>query len=292
MAAPQASASREVNRHGMRAIIVSQVLFSVSDTLVKLAAPHMPSGELIALRGIIGTSIIYGLARREGLNFVGQMHPVVALRAVMEGTITLLFLVAIKGLPIGNYTAIMLSSPLMITGLAVVVLGQRVGWHRWLAIAIGFIGVLLVAQPSASGFSSATWFAIACASLVAVRDIVTRFVPGDMPSMVVTLTTSLATTLMGGGLALLQGFVAPSPGVGLLVVLAALAISAANLSLITGSRKADIGAIGPLRYVGMPLALLSGWLIWRNIPNFAAMIGIVLIVGSGLYALHRERLRA
>lgn len=292
MVAPQAAASREVNRHGMRAIILAQMLFSVSDTLMKLASPLMPSGELIALRGIIGTSIIYGLARREGLSFVGHTHPVVVLRAVLEGVISLLFLAAIKGLPIGNYTAIMLSSPLMITSLAVVVLGQMVGWHRWLAIALGFIGVLLVAQPSASGFSSATWFAIACASLVAVRDIVTRFVPGDMPSMVVTLTTSLVTTLIGGGLAALQGLVAPSAGGWLLVVLAALAISGANLGLIAGSRKADIGAIGPLRYIGMPLALLSGWLIWSNIPNLVAMFGIALIVGSGLYALHRERLRA
>ncbi len=292
MVARQAAASREVNRHGMRAIIAAQMLFSISDTLVKLAAPLLPSGELIALRGIIGTSILYGLARREGLSFVGHMHPVVVLRAVLEGVISLLFLAAINGLPIGNYTAIMLSSPLMITALAVVVLGQVVGLRRWLAIAIGFTGVLLVAQPSASGFSSAAWFAIACASLVAVRDIVTRFVPGDMPSMVVTLTTSLVTTLMGGGLAVAQGIIAPSPSAWVLVVLAALAISGANLGLITGSRKADIGAIAPLRYIGMPLALLSGWLIWNNIPNLAAMIGITLIVGSGLYALHRERLRA
>ncbi len=292
MAIHQVTASREVNRHGMRAIIVAQMLFSMSDTLVKLAAPLMPSGELIALRGLIGTTILFILARREGGSLAGLLHPVVVLRAVLEGVISLLFLSAINGLPIGNYTAIMLSSPLMITALAVVVLGHQVGWHRWAAIAVGFVGVLLVAQPSASGFSSAAWLAIACAMLVAVRDIVTRFVPATMPSMVVTLMTSLVTTLIGAGMAGIEGITRPSPYALMLVVLAALAISGANLGLIMGSRKADIGAIAPLRYIGMPLALVSGWLVWSNIPNVAAMVGITCIIGSGLYALHRERLRA
>ncbi|MBV1707754.1 MAG: DMT family transporter [Hyphomicrobiales bacterium] len=292
MAIQHIAASREINRHGMRAIIVAQMLFSMSDTLVKLSAPLMPSGELIAIRGTLGTAILFLLARREGGSLKGALHPVVLLRAVLEGVTTLLFLVAINGLPIGNYTAIMLSSPLMITALAVVALGHQVGWHRWLAIAVGFVGVLLVAQPSASGFSSAAWFAIACAMLVAVRDIVTRFVPSTMPSMVVTLMTSLVTALMGGGMAGIQGIIRPSPYAMLLLVLAALAISGANLGLIMGSRKADIGAIAPLRYIGMPMALVSGWLIWNNIPNVEAMIGITFIIGSGLYALHRERLRA
>ena len=292
MALPQTAATREVNRHGMRAIIVAQMLFSISDTLVKLAAPLMPAGELIAMRGMIGTAILYGLARRERAHLAGLWHPVVMLRALLEGVISLLFLAAINGLPIGNYTAIMLSTPLMITALAVVVLGHLVGWHRWLAIAVGFVGVLLVAQPSASGFSSAAWLAIACAALVAVRDIVTRFVPPNMPSMVVTLMTSAVTTLIGAGMAGLEGVTRPSATAIILVILAALAISGANLGLIMGSRKADIGAIAPLRYIGMPLALLSGWLIWNNIPNVVAMIGMALIIGSGLYTLHRERLRA
>ena len=281
------------NRLGIQAMIASQAFFSVSDVMVKLATASLPAGEIMALRGVFGTSIVIALFFVTGahLHWRALAHPTVALRAVIEGVIAVMFVNAIGKMQMGNYTAILLASPLIITALAALLFKAKVGWRRWSAIATGFAGVLCVAQPTATGIDTATWLAIGLAILVAIRDLVTRGVPGHVPSMLVTLATSAVTT--GIGIAMTAGgaYVAPDAGTVLRLAIAAGAVSMANLLVIMATRKADVAVVAPFRFAVMPFALLSGFFVWGNVPDAPAMLGIVLITGSGLYAIHRVRVQ-
>ena len=281
------------NRLGIQAMIASQAFFSVSDVMVKLATASLPAGEIMALRGLFGTSIVIALFFFTGahLQWRALAHPMVALRAIIEGVIAVMFVNAIGAMQMGNYTAILLASPLIITALAALLFKAKVGWRRWSAIAIGFGGVLCVAQPTATGIDTATWLAIGLAFLVAIRDLVTRGVPGHVPSMLVTLATSGVTT--GIGIAMTAGgaYVTPDGGTVARLAIAAVAVSLANLLVIMATRKADVAVVAPFRFSVMPFALLSGFFVWGNVPDRLAMLGIVLIAGSGLYAIHRERMQ-
>ena len=281
------------NRLGIQAMIASQAFFSVSDVMVKLATASLPAGEIMALRGLFGTSIVIALFFFTGahLQWRALAHPMVALRAIIEGVIAVMFVNAIGKMQMGNYTAILLASPLIITALAALLFKATVGWRRWSAIAIGFGGVLCVAQPTATGIDMATWLAIGLAFLVAIRDLVTRGVPGHVPSMLVTLATSGVTT--GIGIAMTAGgaYVTPDGGTVARLAIAAVAVSLANLLVIMATRKADVAVVAPFRFSVMPFALLSGFFVWGNVPDRLAMLGIVLITGSGLYAIHRERMQ-
>ena len=283
-----------VNRRGIRAMVASQAAFAVSDTLIKLATGSLPAGEIMAIRGCFATlvllAVILASSARDQLRHLRQ--PIVLLRALMEAAISVLFVLSISQLPIGNYTAILLSAPLMITAFAVLAMSAQIGWRRWLAILIGFAGVVLVAKPEAGGFTAAAGFAVACAALVAVRDLVTRRVPVHVPSLVVTFAATLATTGTGMGLMSLQAFVAPHLATIAGLALAALGVTLGNFCVILATRHADVSVVAPFRYSNMPFALASGFLVWGDIPDRWAALGIALIVGSGLYAFYRERVRA
>ena len=283
-----------INRAAIQAMIASQATFSVSDTMVKLATAQLPAGEIMAIRGLFGTAllVLMLLIMGHGRSLARLAQPVVLLRAGLECVISLLFVLSIGLMPIANYTAIIQSAPLIITALSVVLFAAPVGWRRWLAIFTGFAGVLLVAKPDAGGFGMAALLAVACAFLVAVRDLVTRRVPAHVPSHVVTLASTAATMLLGMGLMAVTPAVAPSPVDVAELALAAVAVTTANFFVIFACRKADLPVVAPFRYSVMPFALLSGYFVWGNVPDLWGALGIVLICASGLYAFYRERLRA
>ena len=286
-------ATPHTNRLGIKAMLASQAFFSVSDTMVKLSTSTLPPGEIMAVRGVFGTAIVIGLFFATGahLHWRALAHPMVALRAAIEGAIAVMFVNAIGRMQMGNYTAILLASPLIITAMAALLFRAAVGWRRWTAIGIGFGGVLCVAQPSAAGIDWATWLAIGLAFLVAIRDLVTRGVPGHVPSMLVTLATTVVTTGIGLAMTAGVGYVTPDAGTVLRLAIAAGAVGMANFFVIMATRKADVAVVAPFRFSVMPFALLSGFFVWGNVPDALAMIGIVLICGSGLYAIHRERVQ-
>lgn len=282
------------NRLGINAMVASQAAFAVSDTMVKLATASLPPGEIMAIRGLFATLLLLAALLATGAaRYLRHLRqPIVLLRAVMEASISILFVLAIAQLPIGNFTAVILSTPLMITAFAVFAMSAKIGWRRWLAIVIGFGGVIMVAKPAAGGFNAAAGLAIACAVLVALRDLVTRRVPAHIPSLVITFAATFATFCVGAGLMALQPTVAPGFGDVQGLAVAAAGVTLGNFFVILATRKADISVVAPFRYAVMPFALASGFLVWGDVPDFWAACGIALIVASGLYAFYRERLRA
>ena len=189
-------------------MIGAMACFIVNDALVKYASETMPPAQLIFVRGVDGLGAGAGRGAGDGRDPAHReiARGWVAVRAVVDAIATVLFLVSLFHLPLANATAINMASPLIITVLAAVFLGERLGPSRWMAVGIGFLGVLLIIQPQAEGFNGYALVCLLSTVLIAVRDLVTRRVHAGVPSILITLSNTVAVTLLAGGLSLFEGW--------------------------------------------------------------------------------------
>jgi drug/metabolite transporter (DMT)-like permease len=281
------------------AMLAAMALFVVNDALVKMTTSVLPVSEVLAVRGVFSSIIMLGLVFMMGQAsaLITILRPRVALRAGLEGFIAWGFVTALSHLPIANVSAIFQASTLIIIALAALMGIDRIGWRRWLAVSIGFIGVLMVVKPSPSGFNEYSLLALGTCFVVAMRELITRNIAGDVPSGVVAFGSTLAVMLAGA----LIGLGEYASGVGRwevpgwretsLLASAALLVALGNLSLITAYRHGDVSIVSALRYSVMVYALILGFLFFGEWPDNLSLIGAALIIASGLYALHRQRLK-
>ncbi len=273
------------------AMCAAMALFVGNDTLVKMAAVHWPSHQIMMLRGLCALAVTLALvmALGEGAGLRMLRQPIVALRCGVEGFVAYTFITALALLPIADITAILLLSPLLITMAAAFFFGEQVRWRRWLAVVAGFIGMLLVVQPTGNSLGWPALLALASTFGVAFRDLLTRRLPAEVPSTVVAFGTVLTTTLTGGGIWLVQ----PGADITLQPLLAcaaaAVLVAAGNVAIVIAFRHVETSLVSPYRYTVIVWAVLSGYLVFGDVPTSMSWAGIGLIVGSGLYTLYREQ---
>ena len=179
------------NTRGILAMSAAVVVFIFNDALIKLAAESMPSVQAIGVRGLFATLwcalalLVTGAWRQ----IHWAAHPRVVFRGVLEAGSAILYLVALFQIPFAIATAVNLSTPVILTVLAVLILKEEVRWRRWSAVTVGFVGVLLVIQPHPGDLNAWTWVALAGTVIGCFRDIFVRFLPVGMPTLVVSFTT-------------------------------------------------------------------------------------------------------
>jgi drug/metabolite transporter (DMT)-like permease len=291
MAQPLPSPSASDNRGAILSMIASMGFFSLNDMTMKLLSASAPTGQTIVTRTAFALVFIVLATRLRGERFpLAQMRrPLLLARAACEMAIVALFVSSLRSLKLGDATAINQATPLMITGLAPLALKETVGWRRWAAALVGFFGVVLVARPGADGVNPWALVALAVAAVVATRDIITRFIPADVPTASLTLMSAIAGGLGGLALAPFEHWVAPSAAQIGLAAFAAAMTTAGNLFIILAFRRGEVSAVSPFRYAVIPFSLLWGFLAFGERPDAVALAGIGLIVAAGLYTLHRER---
>ena len=198
----------DANRLGILAMTGAMACFIVNDALVKYASQTMPAAQLIFVRGVMASLLV--LAAAQAMGATRRIREVargwVAVRAVVDAVATVLFLVSLFHLPLANATAINMASPLFITVLAAIFLGERLGPPRWLAVGIGFLGVLLIIQPQAESFNAYALVCLLATVLLSVRDLLTGGFTPRVPSILITLSNTFAVTLLAGGLSLIEGW--------------------------------------------------------------------------------------
>lgn len=278
------------NRAGILAMIGAMACFIVNDSLVKYASQSLPAAQLVFVRSAMATVLVLAAAVATGAtaHFREVARGWVATRAVLDAVSTLLYLFALFHLPISVATSINATSPLIITILAALLLRERVRPLLWLATAIGLGGALLVIQPQAGAFDAYVAICLASTVILAVRDILTRRVHASVPSIVVTLSTTLAVTLLAGILSLVEGW---GPiGLRDLAMLGASAgfLAVAYVLIVRSTRHGDLTVISPFRYSALLFAAIAGYLVWGDVPNALAWCGIALLVGSGVYVVRAE----
>jgi drug/metabolite transporter (DMT)-like permease len=279
------------NRIGIAWMILGMSAFIGNDAIMKAVGERLPAAQMIVVRGAMAIALMLLVAARMGA--LDRIRDVargwVLLRASCEGVGTVLYLAALFHLPLANITAINLSSPLFIVVLAKVFLQERVDLARWLAIALGFAGVLLVVQPATDGFNVYAWMCLLATLIYAFRDLLTRKISPATPSILVTLATAGVVWLMAAVVMAFQGWM-PMQGRELgWLSLSSLLVSTGYYALIAAMRHGEMTVIAPFRYVGLLWAVLLGYFVWGTLPNAMGWCGIALLIGAGLYMVRQQR---
>ena len=281
------------NLRGIVAISACNLLFLINDTQVKLAGEDLPLTELLFIRGLFASVILVPIVITSGSYQAVRLvwHRWMFFRMVAEICATFLFLYALLHIPIANINAILQVVPLMVTAVAAVFLKERVGWRRWLAIAVGFLGVLVVIRPGLEGFDAFSLVALASMVFVTLRDITTRFMPRGLPALLVALVTAVSV----GGAGLVLGLVAGEPWVVpsgrslALIASASVFLAGGYVTAVEFMRHGDISVVAPFRYSVIVWAIIVGYIVWGEVPDAAMLIGTAIIIATGVYTFHRER---
>lgn len=281
------------NRRGITSMVIGMVLFVGNDVLIKLASETTSLGQIMLVRGAFANIAILALLWGSGLlqKLPLLFNRVVLARGILDLLASGFYLLALFNMPIANSSAIGMTSPLLMTAVAALFLKEAVGWRRWTAIVCGFGGVLLIVQPRAEGFNSWSLLAVISVVFIVARDLTTRRVGQGIPSLIVTAGTSILVMLGGGALTLSQGWQPMTMHATLLLALAAFFLIGGYQLIIDAMRHGELSLVGPFRYTALVFSLLGGYLVWGDMPNLLAWAGIATVVGSGLYVLHRERIR-
>jgi drug/metabolite transporter (DMT)-like permease len=279
------------NLKGILAMLASAAGFVTNDATVKFVTQELPNGQIIFMRGLFATILMGLVVSITG----GWRSPVVLFKPAMTirlagAAMATLFVVAgLRHMPLATTNAILQVSPLLVTAGAAVLLGAHVGWRRWTASFVGFVGVLLIVQPGMEGFVPEAWLVLAALLGSATRDLTTRFVDQSVPSIFVTFATSGTVMLAGLGLMPFENWVVPTPRALSLILLASACLFVAYHFGVVAMRTGEIPVVAPFRYTSVVLALILGFAIWGYVPDALSLTGIALIVLAGLYLLVRER---
>lgn len=281
------------NHRGMIAMSAASLAFITNDSLVKLVSASLPTGEIMALRGLIGCTLLIGVVLLSGQwrDWRRVLDRRAFLRTLGEVGGTAVYLPALFHMPIATSTVILQSAPLLITAAAALFLKEQVGWRRWLAILVGFIGVVIVARPGAEGLSLWALLALSAIGFIAFRDLVTRTIPHAVPGILLTILASIAVALLGlaFGFGLGEEWLLPDPRSFALLSAASLCLASGYLTIIFAMRVGEIAVIAPFRYTIIPFAILLGLIFWGDIPDGATLLGTIIIIAAGVYTFWRER---
>ena len=204
---------------------------------------------------------------------------------------TTAFVTALMHMQIANLTAVLQAVPLAVTLLSMLFLGERVGWQRMMAVITGFIGVLMIVKPSVTHFETYELLALVIVFGCAIRDLLTRRIPGRIPTFLVAFVNAGFVALGGAAMALSQGLQWPEPWQMGLLAIAACFLSSGYLFMVATLRLGELSGTAPFRYSIMVFAIASGILVFGEFPDWIAMVGMALIVATGLYAARREALQ-
>jgi drug/metabolite transporter (DMT)-like permease len=281
------------NQRGIAAICGCMASYTVNDVLVKQILQTYPIGEVIFVRGLMCSLLIGAVALAFGhaTQLRAPMSRALAGRSLCDGLSTVAFIAALAHMKLANVAAVLQIAPLIITVLSVALYREAVGWRRWSAIGAGFFGALLVVKPIPSEFS--IWAVVAAGSALAsaVREIQTRQIGKALPVLVVAFWGTVAITLCGALFATFEEWRMFSGGEFFQLLVAAAFVGIATYLLALGFRDTDFSVVVPFRYSYMLTSALGGYLMFREVPDVWTVVGAGLIVGSGIYTLHRESVR-
>jgi len=279
------------NLRGIVAVLVASTAFVLNDVFVKLVSAELPSGEIIIVRGALATAMLATgvVASGAGRPLKLLFTPMMLLRLASAAGATVFIVISLRYLPLATVITVLQVTPLAVTAGVAIIFGESVGWRRWLAALTGFLGVVLIVKPD-GGLGAAAYLALAMLVFSTMRDLTTRGLHHDIPSIFVAAASAAAIMLAGllvipfdepwrmpTGLA--WGFMTAS----------AACLFVANTSMIMALRTGEMSVIAPFRYVMVPLSILLGYWLWGDIPDAIASLGIGLVLAAGLHTLHCER---
>jgi drug/metabolite transporter (DMT)-like permease len=279
------------NLRGILFMILAMAGFAFEDLFIKTLSAHLPVSEIILILGSTGSIIflIIALLQRAPIIHKDLLNRYVITRTVLELFGALFFVIAIALTPLSSASAILQITPLLVTIGAAVFFRENVGWRRWTAVLIGFIGVLLILRPGFGGFMPASIFALLGAMFLAGRDLATRAMEVKLPSVTIALYAFLAFGISGIFIMPFNSAMIALTSTDIMYFIGASAFGViAYYSLVIASRIGEMSVISPFRYSRIVFAMLLSILVLKENPDSLTLIGATIIVVSGLYTFLRE----
>ena len=273
-------------------MMMSMACFAVEDTFIKLLSARLPATQILFSIGFGGALITLVLAIVLNVNLADKilLNKHVISRTIADLFGALSFTSAMVLIPMSLLASILQATPLFVTLGAAILLGEKVGWRRWSAIFIGFLGVIIILQPGYGSFQLASLLGLAAVLCLALRDVVTRDMATEIPTLTVTFYACLA---MGSAGFIAYPFfgppVVPTTYEAIILICAAIIGLTGYFLLVLATRKGDVSVIAPFRYSRLLFSLGLASLILGEKLTLPILLGGLLVVSSGIYTFGRER---
>jgi drug/metabolite transporter (DMT)-like permease len=293
-------------------IFLAIALASTQDAIIKLMSSSYPVYETLLIRGLTALPLLgIWLALRNGLSHLATpFWPRLLLRSLVLCSAHMAYILAVAAMPIANTVAIYFTMPFFVAGLAGPLLGERVPVYRWIAIASGFIGVIVMVRPGVGAFEPASLLALYSAFGYAIGQMMGRPLARDVPPLAIAnwqnavyliVAVVMAIVIQAVGFTaethkslafLTRPFMWPTPVDFLLLCAVGVLAALTMMSFITAYRLAESNFVAPFEYSGMVWAILYGLLFFHDFPDLQTWLGMMIVVGAGLFMVVMDRRRA
>ncbi|MDB2372832.1 DMT family transporter [Amylibacter sp.] len=281
------------NFKGILLMLIAMAGFTMEDLFMKKLSVNLSTGQILITLGF-GSSLVFALmAKSKGYKLTAKIFwsKGMLIRQFAEGIAAIAFITSLTLIPLSTVAAVFQATPLVITMGAALFLGEAVGWRRWLAIIVGLIGVLIIIRPGLNSFDPNVGYVLIAVLFVTVRDLITRKLPMNVPSTIVSFQ-AFASLIIAGGILI---FLSDQKIVGLdknqiYFVLGGIIFGVIGYYCIVAStRIGEAGVVTPFRYSRLLFAIIIGFLFFNERPDFLTLLGASIVIMTGIYTVLRER---
>ena len=269
-------------------MFISVCAFSLMDVLVKWSDSY-PVGQVLFFRGFCGIiPILFLIPRNRFLDFYKTTRPLLHFKRCLSGLIALVAIfIALRNLPLATVVSITFAAPIFTTIFSIFLLNEKVGLYRWLAVLVGFVGIIVITEP---GFSSLNFYyiypIIFCIGLSYVA-IAIRKLSTTEPVWLISFFFSFSIAILGL-LSLFQGWVMPNFLDLFLLSMIGILGGLANLWLSQSYKLSEVSLVTPLKYLALVFAIIFGYFIWSEVPTLKTLMGALLVILSSFIIFRRE----
>ena len=269
-------------------MFISVCAFSLMDVLVKWSDAY-PVGQVLFFRGFCGIiPILFLIPRDRFLDFYKTTRPILHFKRCLSGLIALVAIfIALRNLPLATVVSITFAAPIFTTIFSIFLLKEKVGLYRWLAVLVGFVGIIVITEP---GFSSLNFYyiypIIFCLGLSYVA-IAIRKLSTTEPVWLISFFFSFSIAVLGL-LSLFQGWVMPNFFDLFLLSMVGILGGLANLWLSQSYKYSEVSLVTPLKYLALVFAIIFGYFIWSEVPTLKTLMGAILVILSSFIIFRRE----
>ncbi len=281
------------NLRGIAFVVLAMAAFTIEDMFIKQLTQFLPVGQILVVLGLGSGSIfaVLSLARGHSLIRKRLWQPIFLARALSEALAAICFATALSLVDLSVVASVFQATPLVITMGAALFLGEQVGWRRWSAILVGFIGVLMIIRPGLDGFDPNALIVLVSVIFVAIRDLITRRIEADVASTVISFQGFAALVPAGTILLFLTGTeMQPPDNLQTWMLLGGVVFGAIGYyGIVQGMRLGDAAVVTPFRYTRLLFSLAIAVVVFGERPDVLTLMGASLVIATGLFTFLRER---
>lgn len=284
--------TRQTNLRGIGAMLLAVLMLSLMDAGMKLLTPHYPAMQIAALRAMssLPLVLVYVIWRGALPGLLRVRWPLHLLRGVLGIAMLSLFAFSLRELALAEAYSIFFVAPIIITALSVPMLGERVERARWVAIAVGLAGVMVVLRPTGEGLFTLGGAAVLIAAICYALSAITVRIVGRTDSSESQVFWLMAMIALGAGVLAAPNWEGFRSEHGLILLGIAVSGFLGQLAITEAFRSGEASAIAPFEYSALAWAMILDWGLWQTLPDRYTLLGSAIIIGSGIYLVRHERI--